>query len=103
MTFIRWNQLMAIHTQCGIKTAILAAIICGVPLVAFAAPPPIADEAKEPPVQYTLTAGGKVFNLNEGDTIKLEGTGANPEVTLRAAANRTFSAQGIRFDYPRGF
>lgn len=61
------------------------------------------DEAKEPPIQYTLSVGDKSIKLTEGQDVRLEGSFTNPQVSLRAEPYREFSAQGIKFQYPRGF
>lgn len=52
---------------------------------------------------YTLKIGDKIISLQEGQTVRVEGTFQNPEITLTVEPYNLFSGAGIRFKYPREF
>jgi hypothetical protein len=65
--------------------------------------PLLADDSKEPSLQYTLEIAGKAQAITLDAPIKVEGSFTNPEVVLKAAPTRRFTYGGIQFDYPAGF
>lgn len=62
-----------------------------------------ADESVEPPMRYSIKVGEKAATLSESETIQLEGTFANPKITVTAQPHRVFPYQGVQFNYPRAF
>lgn len=61
------------------------------------------DEAKAPPLKYTLKIGKKSIAITEGETVSIKGRFRNPKVTLTAQPHRLFSYRGVSFKYPRSF
>jgi hypothetical protein len=57
----------------------------------------------EPPLVHRIRIGDQEITLEPGKEIKVEGTFTNPSIVLLPAEARTFSAAGIRFDYPSRF
>lgn len=62
-----------------------------------------ADEATEPPLEYTVKVGEKTVTISEGTPVRLEGTFTNPSVTITPKPFRVFSVQGVKFNYPKAF
>ena len=61
------------------------------------------DESIEPPLTYSIKVGDKTATLSEGETVQLDGTFANPTITVTAQPHRVFPYQGVTFEYPRSF
>jgi hypothetical protein len=62
-----------------------------------------ADESIEPTLKYTVKVGEKTITIAEGETVQLEGTLTNPQVSVTPDAYRVFPYQGVSFKYPRSF
>jgi hypothetical protein len=59
------------------------------------------DESREPPLEFSVNVGGKAITITEGETRKLAGTFADPDVSIEIKPYRVFQMQGIKFEYPR--
>lgn len=62
-----------------------------------------ADEAAEPPLRLTLTVNGQTLTAGEGKPVQLKGAFNDPTISVNVDPYRAFSAQGVSFEYPRGF
>lgn len=65
--------------------------------------PNAVDESAEPALKYTVKLGEKTVTISEGETVKLDGTFTEPELTITPELYRVFAYQGITFKYPRSF
>ena len=52
---------------------------------------------------FTLTIDGKEYTVTEGQSLQLEGTFNNPEVSIAQAKHMTFNQRSLAFHYPRHF
>ena len=61
------------------------------------------DESKEPPVRYTVTVGDKTVSVIEGETVKVDGSFTNPQISVVGDPHRLFNYAGMSFKYPRSY
>jgi hypothetical protein len=61
------------------------------------------DESKEPPLEFVVNVGDKSITITEGKTAQLDGTFANPTISVKPQPYRVFPYEGINFKYPRSF
>ena len=80
-------------------TALLPLVLIG----CHSPTPAAADESAEPPLKYSVKVGERTVTISEGQTVQLDGTFSNPEITVTAQPYRVFPYQGLTFNYPRSF
>jgi len=61
------------------------------------------DESKEPALKYDVKLGETIVTISEGETVQLDGTFANPNISITPHSHRVFPYQGLTFKYPRSF
>ena len=61
------------------------------------------EESKEPPLEFVVNIGDKSITITEGNTAQLDGTFANPTISVNPQPHRIFPYGGITFKYPRSF
>lgn len=61
------------------------------------------DESVEPPLQYTLTVGGKSQQISENTPFAIGEVKPDDKAVLSVADQRIFGYRGLKFPYPRYF
>jgi hypothetical protein len=90
-----WLMVLAISVQ-PMKRILLA--LFALSTVALAE-----DESVEPPLQYTLTVGGKSQQISENAPFSIGEVKPDDKAVLSVADQRIFGYRGLTFPYPRYF